>query len=191
MPASASAPSRTRWNSDPVPLIQESDPPGVQSQWWVTSQRKTVQQVENPFPESMGIPDDAVIATYPDGLDGSEPFAVCWRHLLPVGTIVHYSTIGTRLVRAVEQVASVPVLVDIPKPLVVTFPDGQTLPLDVLDQALREISPPTPTDWTGPNRSAGMRLPHGQADAMGGTWQPIHAARRDVFAAIDAQAVKP
>ncbi len=177
MPASASAPSRTRWNSDPVPLIQESDPPGVQSQWGVTSHRKTVQQVENPFPESMGIPDDAVIATYPDGLDGSEPFAVCWRHLLPVGTIVHYSTIGTRLVRAVEDVASVPVLVDIPKPLVVTFPDGQTLPLEVLDRALREI--------------AGMRLPHGQADAMGGTWQPIHAARRDVFAAIDAQAVKP
>ena len=179
MPASASAPSRTRWNSDPVPLIQESDPPGVQSQWGVTSHRKTVQQVENPFPESMGIPDDAVIATYPDGLDGSEPFAVCWRHLLPDGATYRYTTTSPakHIAPLGATAASLPVLVDIPKPLVVTFPDGQTLPLEVLDQAMREI--------------AGMRLPHGQADAMGGTWQPIHAARRDVFAAIDAQAVKP
>lgn len=125
----------------------------------------------------MGIPDDAVIATYPDGLDGSEPFAVCWRHLLPVGTIVHYSTIGTRLVRAVEDVASVPVMVDIPKPLVVTFPDGQTLPLEVLDQALRA--------------AGGARFDARYADNEGYPYQPLHAARRDVYAAIDAQAVKP
>ena len=131
----------------------------------------------------MGIPDDAVIATYPDGLDGSEPFAVCWHHLLPAGALCRswgngtpYLAPGARRPKSGAAVAR-PVLVDIPKPLVVTFPDGQTLPLEVLDRAMRYNYADHGRLWC--------------ADLADNPGQPTHAARRDVYAAIDAQAVKP